>query len=62
MLRIEGLRNWGIEELGNLGIWEFGNLGIWEFGNLGIWEFLRRKVEIVMVWQIQSLNSSILNC
>ena len=46
MPRIEGLRNWGIGE----------------FGNLGIEEFLRRKVEIVMVWQIQSLNSSILNC
>jgi len=30
-----------------------------ELWDLGIAEFLRRKVEIVLVWQIQSLNSSI---
>jgi hypothetical protein len=30
-----------------------------ELRDLGIEEFLRHKVEIVLVWQIQSLNSSI---
>jgi hypothetical protein len=36
--------------------------GIEKFRNLRIEEFSRRKVEIILVWQTQSLNPQFLNC